>query len=114
MSTRTGWMPYQNADMHGDAGPALDARLDALYAFCQEHDVPILNHTSPTGFPPEDLLVLPRLYEEGPGFFPAGSGRVQGVPRPCPVKARARGRAHYRASAGRPRGRARTAVSARS
>lgn len=57
---RCGWMPYNNAAMHGpDVGDALDRRLDEFYTYVTENDIPVLNHTSPTGHPPEGALVFP-------------------------------------------------------
>ncbi len=57
---RCGWMPANNAALHGTAvGKILDDRLDELYAYVTANDIPILNHTSPTGHPPEGALVFP-------------------------------------------------------
>lgn len=57
---RCGWMPYNNGALHGEeVGATLDARLDELYAYVTENDIPILNHTSPTGHPPDGALVFP-------------------------------------------------------
>jgi hypothetical protein len=57
---RCGWRPYDNAALHGDeVGATLDARLDEFYTYVTANDIPILNHTSPTGHPPDGALVLP-------------------------------------------------------
>jgi predicted TIM-barrel fold metal-dependent hydrolase len=57
---RCGWMPTNNAALHGTAvGKILDDRLDEFYAYVTANDIPILNHTSPTGHPPEGALVYP-------------------------------------------------------
>lgn len=78
--SRCGWMPLNNGEIHGSYGAALDKRLRKLYTYCTSNDLPLLNHTSPTGFPPDGCLVFPRQYEttspkvdepkEGPGFPP--------------------------------------------
>ncbi|MBX3177760.1 MAG: hypothetical protein KF886_10390 [Candidatus Hydrogenedentes bacterium] len=57
---RCGWMPYNNAAMHGEeVGQTLDERLDEFYTYVTANDIPILNHTSPTGHPPDGALVFP-------------------------------------------------------
>ncbi|MBL7646036.1 MAG: hypothetical protein JNK74_07580 [Candidatus Hydrogenedentes bacterium] len=57
---RCGWMPTNNAALHGKAtGKILDDRLDEFYAYVTANDIPILNHTSPTGHPPDGALVFP-------------------------------------------------------
>lgn len=62
--SRCGWMPYNNDEIHGMArGRTLDQRLDALYEYVVEEDLPMLNHTSPGGFPPNSLIRLPREYD---------------------------------------------------
>ncbi len=62
--SRCGWAPYNNADVHGPThGPKLDQRLDAFYAYAVQEDLPVLNHTSPTGFPPNAALALPKGYD---------------------------------------------------
>jgi hypothetical protein len=51
--SRMGWMPYHNIKMFGpQLGPPLDGRLDKLFTYCTGNDIPLLVHTSPTGFPP--------------------------------------------------------------
>jgi predicted TIM-barrel fold metal-dependent hydrolase len=61
--SRCGWMPIRNYEMHGDKiGKMLDERLMKFYKYLTDYDVPLLNHTSPTGFPPEGQLALPRAY----------------------------------------------------
>jgi hypothetical protein len=50
--TRTFWMPTGNAAMYGkEMGKVLDDRNDELYKYLLEKDLPLLNHTSPTGWP---------------------------------------------------------------
>lgn len=50
--TRTFWMPTGNEAMYGkDVGPVLDARADELFQYLVAKDIPLLNHTSPTGWP---------------------------------------------------------------
>lgn len=57
---RCGWMPYYNGAMHGpEVGKILDDRLDQLYSYVTQNDIPILNHTSPTGHPPDGSIVFP-------------------------------------------------------
>lgn len=57
---RCGWMPTNNAALHGtEIGKILDDRLEELYTYVTANDIPILNHTSPTGHPPEGALVFP-------------------------------------------------------
>lgn len=57
---RCGWMPYNNGALHGpEVGAILDARLDEFYTYVTDNDIPILNHTSPTGHPPDGALVFP-------------------------------------------------------
>ncbi len=57
---RCGWMPYNNGALHGPTvGATLDARLDEFYTYVTANDIPILNHTSPTGHPPDGALVFP-------------------------------------------------------
>lgn len=64
---RCGWMPYGNAALHGaEVGEMLDKRLDEFYTYVTQNDIPILNHTSPTGHPPDGALVFPwRMTAEG-------------------------------------------------
>jgi len=58
--SRCGWMPTNNGAIHGkDVGAALDGRLEELYAYVTQNDIPLLNHTSPTGHPPDGALVYP-------------------------------------------------------
>ena len=55
---RCGWMPYNNAAMHGEeVGQTLDERLDE-FTRTTANDILILNHTSPTGHPPDGALVF--------------------------------------------------------
>lgn len=62
--TRCGWMPYENETIHGpERGKRLDQRLDKLYEYAVDNDLPLLNHTSPGGFPPNAVLRLPRRYD---------------------------------------------------
>jgi len=69
--TRLGWMPYHNEKIYpGKLGNELDQRLDDFYTHCTKNEIPVINHTSPTGFPPEGFLVLPRFYKEGSGLVP--------------------------------------------
>ncbi len=57
---RCGWMPYDNDILHGKkVGKILDDRLDEFYTYVTANDIPILNHTSPTGHPAEGALVFP-------------------------------------------------------
>ena len=79
---RCGWMPYGNAAMHGpDVGDTLDRRLDEFYTYVTANDIPILNHTSPTGHPPDGALVFPWRFtseatnsdrDEASGYSPVG------------------------------------------
>jgi hypothetical protein len=63
--SRWGWMPWNNGEIHGlQKGKLLDGRLDALYQYAVAEQLPMLNHTSPTGYPPEDALVLPARYHD--------------------------------------------------
>jgi predicted TIM-barrel fold metal-dependent hydrolase len=63
--SRTGWMPTKNAIMYGDGpGSGMDRRLEALYRWVTENDVAMLVHTSPTGFPPDEQMVLPWLFHK--------------------------------------------------
>lgn len=61
--SRCGWMPLNNQRIHGRKGGKLDERLQELYKYCSDNDLPLLNHTSPTGFPPDGYVVFPRAYE---------------------------------------------------
>lgn len=66
--SRTGWMPIHNRKLYGDvAGDELDGRLDALYAYLVEKDLPVLVHASPTGFPPDSMGPLAGDDEIAPG-----------------------------------------------
>ena len=83
--SRCGWMPWNNCEIYGDElGQKLDARLQELYEYVTVNDLPILNHTSPTGYPLNTVLAFPSKYEKayaqksdrptesfnGPGFPP--------------------------------------------
>ena len=83
--TRCGWMPWNNCEIYGDElGDKLDARLQEFYKYVTLNDLPILNHTSPTGYPANPTLAFPAHYEKdytqkserptesfnGPGFPP--------------------------------------------
>jgi hypothetical protein len=83
--SRCGWMPWNNALIHGSAkGSVMDQRLQGLYDYATQQDLPILNHTSPTGFPPNFALALPRQYHNGSGFAP----NLPAPPRPTGSSAR--------------------------
>lgn len=66
--SRCGWMPTNNRIIHGVNGPKLDDAMEKLYAYAEANEVPLLNHTSPTGFPPNivsytrSALILPKKY----------------------------------------------------
>jgi len=89
--SRCGWMPMNNREIYGDKlGKKLDDRLHELYEYLTDNDLPILNHTSPTGYPPEGELVLPLPYSKGkqatknftgPGFPPYWVGASQSTSR---------------------------------
>ena len=82
--TRCGWLPMNNRELYGDTlGQKIDDRLKALYDYLCDRDLPILNHTSPTGYPPNPVMVYPAAYHkirtaqdvptqkvQGPGFPP--------------------------------------------
>lgn len=85
--TRCGWMPTGNKELYGPKGFALDSRLNDLYSWCESEDIPLVNHTSPTGYPPDAVLTLPALYESGTMYhnrmmFP---GRVGAGPLPLGI-----------------------------
>lgn len=63
--TRCGWMPTGNQLLYRDKGDQLDARLRELYQYLCDKDIPVLNHTSPTGFPPAFAFDLPLIYHNG-------------------------------------------------
>jgi predicted TIM-barrel fold metal-dependent hydrolase len=63
--SRCGWMPLENSKIHIKHGAKMDAKLRELYSYLVSEDLPVLNHTSPTGFPPEGLLDLPPVYTGG-------------------------------------------------
>lgn len=78
-------MPWNNCEIYGDVlGEKLDARLQALYEYLTVNDLPVLNHTGPTGYPMDKVLAFPANYEkaytqesdrpteafDGPGFPP--------------------------------------------
>jgi hypothetical protein len=44
--------------------------MDQLYAYLCEKDLPVLCHTSPTGFPPDGAILFPKLYTAGTGIAP--------------------------------------------
>jgi hypothetical protein len=77
--TRCGWMPYKNKEIYPEKlANDLDTKLAEFYNYCIAQDIPIINHTSPSGFPMNGLLVLPRSYH--------GPERSVDVPRePDPV-----------------------------
>jgi len=61
--SRCGWMPLHNRELYGDKiGSKLDSRLEKFYEYLVENDLPVLNHTSPTGFPPDGQIAYPRGY----------------------------------------------------
>jgi len=69
--SRCGWMPNNNRVMHGSVeGPKLDSAMDQLFAYLCEKDLPVLCHTSPTGFPPDGNVLLPKIYMKGWGVAP--------------------------------------------
>jgi predicted TIM-barrel fold metal-dependent hydrolase len=71
-----GFAPYGNAAIHAadadfwrrdwidsrllvaDLGPRLDAALDGLFAYCVEHDVPVMAHSAPSNAPAEPFQAL--------------------------------------------------------
>ncbi len=58
--SRLGWMPIHNRRLYGDdLGDPLDQRCDQLYQYLVANDIPVLVHTSPTGFPPDGWMVMP-------------------------------------------------------
>ena len=66
--SRCGWMPYENEIIHGTRGANLDERLEGLYDYLIEKDLPVLCHTSPGGFPPNAAIALPKEYSTGDMF----------------------------------------------
>jgi len=70
--SRCGWMPTNNSIMHGPVeGPKLDTAMDQLFSYLCEKDLPVLCHTSPTGFPPDGSILMPKLYMKDWGVAPA-------------------------------------------
>lgn len=74
---RCGWMPLGNKLMYNDpVGGELDDKLRELYQYLVDNDIPVLAHTSPTGFPPSGstgddpvgFLVLPGNYAANKGW----------------------------------------------
>lgn len=79
--SRCGWMPWNNREIYGDTlGNQLDGRLDKLFAYCASNGIPLLNHTSPTGYPPNNQLVFPAAYHKGTNILPKHSGGVDFPP----------------------------------
>lgn len=62
--TRNGWRLAQNVDLVGDdtIGAELDRRVAAMFRWAEENDVPVVNHYSPGGWPPEEHLSLPKSF----------------------------------------------------
>lgn len=75
---RCGWIPavpedekHGNREIHGDAsakgdemnrGGRLDYHLSLLFDYVTDHDLPVIVHASPGGFPPRGQLALPKYY----------------------------------------------------
>ncbi|MFN0134911.1 MAG: amidohydrolase family protein [Phycisphaerae bacterium] len=58
MYSRTGWMPIHNRILYGkENGDELDRRMDEMFQYCLQHDLPMLVHCSPTGYPPDGMQV---------------------------------------------------------
>lgn len=58
MYSRTGWLPIHNRILYGkENGDELDRRMDELFKYCLQHDLPMLVHCSPTGYPPDGMQV---------------------------------------------------------
>jgi hypothetical protein len=75
--TRCGWMPMGNRLLYPDKGDQLDAKLHELYRYLCDKDVPVLNHTSPTGFPPAFAFELPLIYHQGHPDIPSMPARLR-------------------------------------
>ncbi len=71
MYARCGWTPDKNHQLYGPRGEDLDTRLAGLYRFVTkaENDLPIVNHTTPGGFPLSVALVYPEYYESTRGYL---------------------------------------------
>ncbi len=79
--SRCGWMPLHNRELYGDnLGAKLDKRLEAFFDYMIDNDLPLLNHTSPTGFPPEGQLAYPRGYLNARSPGPTASFSKPGMP----------------------------------
>lgn len=79
--SRCGWMPLHNREIYGDKlGAKLDARLEKLFDYLVDNDIPVLNHTSPTGFPPDGQLAFPRGYINTQSPGPTRSFTKPGMP----------------------------------
>jgi Amidohydrolase len=79
--SRCGWMPLHNRELYGDTiGSKLDARLDKFYDYLIKNDLPVLNHTSPTGFPPDGQIAYPRGYINARDPGPTKSYEKPGMP----------------------------------
>jgi len=54
--SRTGFAPLDNSRIyHGDVAKQVENAMRDLFDYLIEHDLPVLNHTSPGGFPPPAL-----------------------------------------------------------
>ncbi len=79
--SRCGWMPLRNRELYGDKiGAKLDSRLEKFYEYLIENDLPVLNHTSPTGFPPDGQIAYPRGYIGARDPGPTTSFEKPGMP----------------------------------
>ncbi|MCC9600728.1 hypothetical protein LOC67_09145 [Stieleria sp. JC731] len=59
--TRHGWQLSGNNALYGDAiGPELDGVVQEVIDYAEQHDIPITNHHSPGGTPPNGFLIPPK------------------------------------------------------
>ena len=64
--SRLGWRVDENAALVGDSayGNKLDERVHELLHWAEENQVPVLNHCSPGGWPPDEHIAFPNGFSE--------------------------------------------------
>ena len=64
--TRMGWRLTGNSELVGspEIGRRLDSRVGEMLAWAEENDVPILNHCTPGGWPPDEHIAFPNGFHD--------------------------------------------------
>ena len=59
--TRMGWSLSSNSELFGDkVGQLLDDRVGEMLGWAQKNGIPVLNHCTPGGWPPDEHIAFPK------------------------------------------------------